>query len=68
MEAKAVQSVGVGCGFDERRGRGDHGDHQDESGECGPVGRMGGETEVKQRDSECAFITTLLPALVCNVC
>lgn len=38
MEAKAVQSVGVGCGFDERRGRGDHGDHQDESGKCGPVG------------------------------
>lgn len=59
MEAKAVQSVGVGCGLDERRGCGDDGDHQDESGKGGPVGEWA-EKEVRQYDSEGAFIFSLL--------
>lgn len=36
MEAKAVQSVGVGCGFDERRHRGDDGHSQDQRGKRCP--------------------------------
>lgn len=42
MEAEAVQSVGVGRRFDERRSGADDGDHQHQGGKRGPVGdRMG---------------------------
>lgn len=46
MEAKAVQSVGVGCRFDEGQERGHDGDHQDEGGKCWPERRKNKNQEI----------------------
>lgn len=46
MEAKAVQSVGVGCRFDEGKERGHDGDHQDDGGKCWPERRKNENQEI----------------------
>lgn len=37
VEAEGVQNIGVGCGFHERRCRGDDCDHHDQSCKSGPA-------------------------------
>lgn len=63
MEAQAVQSVGVGCRFDERQDCGDDGDHQDERGKCWPEKK---KKKIRHKyDPDCYFVIMLLAVLVC---
>lgn len=57
MEAKAVQSVGIGCRFDERQDCGDDGDHQDESGKCWPEKKT---PKKPKNNPDGHFVTVLL--------